>query len=324
MNSGEVKLLLRKRYPANSHSLMFEVADATGASASRRADAIVMGCWPSRGLDLQGFEIKVSRRDWQKELKTPQKAEAFFKYCDHWWLVSPEDVARPEELPPTWGHLVVTEKGLREAKKAPKLSPAPLDRVFLAALLRACVSPAVAQDATALRREYDRGYQTAAKSSEDHIARLTERLTQMATKISTFETAAGFRIEDFRYSAQIVGQTVRDVLAGKHNRDEDALEQLRAAAIDIVVRVNTYFEGRKNGNATTVQAEPVGPDASQRNGAEAGRIPRGDDQKPVGRTLRKASRSLRQEGAGGEGAAGAVSTDGEDGGTGRNEPDVGR
>ena len=46
----------------------FRLAIVDGfAGGGRYADAIAMNLWPSRGLAVHGFEIKISRGDWQRE-----------------------------------------------------------------------------------------------------------------------------------------------------------------------------------------------------------------------------------------------------------------
>ncbi len=132
---------LRKTYADREWVLIPQVANGTGAGAGRTADAIAMNCWPSRGLELHGFEVKTYRGDWLRELKQPEKAEAIFQYCDRWWIVTPagESVIFAEDvLPPTWGLVKVElQTGKLEiAKDAPKLKPKALDRAFVAAVLR--------------------------------------------------------------------------------------------------------------------------------------------------------------------------------------------
>ena len=95
-----------------------------------------MSLYPSRGLRLHGFEIKVSRSDWLHELKQPDKSVPIQRFCDHWWIVTPADIVREGELPPTWGHLVLKGNGLNCAAKAPQLERDAWEPAFLAALLR--------------------------------------------------------------------------------------------------------------------------------------------------------------------------------------------
>ena len=97
----ELRALLRKKYAAPEYALFEEVRNGTGFSRSvtRSADALAYSLWPSRGLELHGFELKISRSDWQRELLKPAKAEALQQFCDRWWVVAPVDLVQPGELP---------------------------------------------------------------------------------------------------------------------------------------------------------------------------------------------------------------------------------
>src|SRR3990167_200745 len=90
--------ILRKHFPENEYALMAEVRDRAGFHASRSADFIAVNLYPSRGLAVNGIELKSHRGDWLGELKNPKKAENIFQYCDHFWLLTAdESVARIEE-----------------------------------------------------------------------------------------------------------------------------------------------------------------------------------------------------------------------------------
>lgn len=114
------------------------VPNSTGYAKRRSCDALALGLWPSAGLLLHGFELKVSRGDWLRELRQPEKATPLKRFCDHWWLVSGDDTVSPHshDLPMTWGHLVVRNGQLVQAREAPPLQAVPLDRGFVAALAR--------------------------------------------------------------------------------------------------------------------------------------------------------------------------------------------
>jgi hypothetical protein len=148
VNAVELIEALRRQYqPAHGWIVLPQVRDATGWQGKRTADAIALNAWPSRGLELHGFELKTYRGDWLRELKQPAKAESIFRYCDRWWIVTPAPhaddkkrefaIVQEGELPPTWGHIMFAADDVTIAKEAPKLKAAPLDRVFLAAVLRA-------------------------------------------------------------------------------------------------------------------------------------------------------------------------------------------
>ena len=115
--------------------MFFEVANGTGATSRRYADAVAMNLFPSRGLGIHGFEVKISRSDFQTEIKNPEKAEEIAQFCDRWWIVAPKDMIRPDELPEAWG-LIEANGSLREKKQAKQLEPKPLTKPFFAALAR--------------------------------------------------------------------------------------------------------------------------------------------------------------------------------------------
>lgn len=110
---------------------------------ARTADAVAMDLWTSKGLELHGIEIKISRSDWQNELRQPDKWRAVGQYMDRWWLAVPDlEIVRGGELPEQWGLLIVGPTVVHVARRAPKLQPLPVDRSFLAALFRAATKSA--------------------------------------------------------------------------------------------------------------------------------------------------------------------------------------
>lgn len=143
MAKKDIWSILRGKYPPEQYALMAEVSDKAGFSRSRSADYIAMGLWQSRGLYLEGIELKSFRGDWLKELKNPKKAENIFKYCDLFWLLtSDESVAKIEEIPATWGWMNIKAEKIFIKKQAPMLTPSPIDRSFLSCLLRRAVDKA--------------------------------------------------------------------------------------------------------------------------------------------------------------------------------------
>ncbi len=128
---------LRTKY-SNGYAFFDHVRNSTGhARTVRTADALALGLWPSRGLELHGFEIKSHRSDLLRELKNPAKADEIARYCDYWWIVtgSPK-VAKPGELPKPWGLMIPHGSGLKIAKPAELLEPQPLSRGLVAAIVR--------------------------------------------------------------------------------------------------------------------------------------------------------------------------------------------
>lgn len=108
-----------------------------GRGPERYADAIAVSVYPSRGLWLAGVEVKVSRQDWLRELRDPEKAEPIARTCDFWWLAAPAGLVEIEEVPIDWGLLEVDDKGrVRVVRQAPRREPSALSLSFVASLLR--------------------------------------------------------------------------------------------------------------------------------------------------------------------------------------------
>jgi hypothetical protein len=111
--------LLRERHEnagngGGEWAFMAQVRNAAGFDASRTLDALAMHLWPSRGLVLHAFEIKVSRSDFLREIKDPAKAEDACRLVEFFWIVAPKGVVRQGELPPTWGLIEVLGDGTDE------------------------------------------------------------------------------------------------------------------------------------------------------------------------------------------------------------------
>lgn len=170
---------------ANGYACLFEVSNGTGSSARRSADAVVMNLWPSRGMELVGYEMKVARSDWLHELKQPEKAWPVMKYCDRWNLIASPGVAKVEEVPANWGFIEYDGKKMRTRKAAPLLTPEPLARTFIASLLRrpvrdveAMVKAAADRKVAELEAEFTRRVEQAVnrrvKAAEDVMAKVAE------------------------------------------------------------------------------------------------------------------------------------------------------
>lgn len=84
------------------------LTEVTAPGSNRRADAVHIGLWQSRGAGrIDVCELKVSRADWRRELDKPAKAEAWWPYSTTFSIVAPStDIVPPEELPDGWGLMV--------------------------------------------------------------------------------------------------------------------------------------------------------------------------------------------------------------------------
>lgn len=107
----------RYRKPGNGgsgeYAFMRQVRNDAGFDASRTFDAVAVHLWPSRGFQVDVIEVKVSRSDWQRELKDPAKAEAAFQVANRFIVAAPAGIVHTGEVPPGWGLLEVTDKRCR-------------------------------------------------------------------------------------------------------------------------------------------------------------------------------------------------------------------
>ena len=115
----------------------YDEASGRCTTALRTADFIAIDTWESKGHQIHGCEVKISRSDWLHELADPSKAEAFKKYTHRWWLVVPDaSIVRSGELPKGWGLLAFHGTHLYPVKRAPALDPLPMPMPLWISLAR--------------------------------------------------------------------------------------------------------------------------------------------------------------------------------------------
>lgn len=219
-----MRALLRRRYAPPEWAFLEEVRNQTGYQkrSERYADGVAVNLWPSRGLEVLGFEIKANRRDWVRELKDPAKSSEIQKYCDRWWIVAGgRNIVHPGELPPTWGLMVVHGSGSKQrlvcTQEAPKLEPTPLDRSFIMAMLRrASESVERAKDFTqdeAYKAGMKVGLSSAKTDRDFEKNRLQSEVRALRQGIKLFEESSGVKLNEHRaWEWGDIGTAVRVVL----------------------------------------------------------------------------------------------------------------
>jgi hypothetical protein len=223
LTAVDIESRLSKKFAAPEFAFLPQINQGTGAHAGRRADAVAMSVWPSRGLNLHGFEIKVGRGDFLGELKQPEKAEAIQRYCHFWWIVADKDVIRDGDiLPPTWGWMEAFGVGLTVKKQAPMLTPEPWTPPFVASLLRgAC------ELIPQLKSDYIPVSDLEVKVAERVAYELERRdpavlaLTALQERVSLFEAASGVSISKPWGRPNEIGAVVKAVM------DRDLMRTLR-------------------------------------------------------------------------------------------------
>lgn len=218
-----VHAAIARHFPAPEYVVLYEVRDDAGLRAQRSADAVAMSVWPSRGLSVHGVEVKVQRSDFLRELRNPEKSAPIQRYCDYWWIAtSDESVAQVEQIPETWGLLVLRGGKLAVAKPAPKLESEPLTRGFVAMLLRSATHDVVAK--ASVNELVEERLETRVRALRDDAAlradRLQRELSDLRGKVDAFEKASGIAIGDrdrFTHGAlgdpAKVGAAVRSIVS---------------------------------------------------------------------------------------------------------------
>lgn len=178
--------MLAVPFPDGAYVRLPQVRNGTGfRSRTRTADALIVSCWPSRGLWFAGVEIKVSLHDWKRELATPDKSAEIQKWCDYWYMAAPAGVVPLGELPPTWGLIECTAKGCKIAKPAPKLKPKAIDVAFVAAILRNLAETTVPK----IQVE-----ELAAKRAEELASRDRYEVERLRERIESFRKETGIDV----------------------------------------------------------------------------------------------------------------------------------
>jgi hypothetical protein len=239
MRTADVNAALRARFCAPEWALFFEVGDATGAQHRRWADAVAMNMYPSRGTEIHGFEVKVSRSDWTKELKTPEKSGPVQQYCDRWWIVTPAGIVKDGELPPTWGHYEVSSGGkIVQKVAAPKL----VSRAFVASMLRR----ASGADAETVNALVHKQVEEARAHDRKHVDREVESRTRehenLRKQVKEFEESSGLVISNRWTDGKELGNAVKMVLAAGIGKTYGGIQGIRNTVVSTLKELDKALD----------------------------------------------------------------------------------
>jgi hypothetical protein len=207
-------LRLQGSFSPPAYITLEEVRDATGFDGVRTADALAISLYRSRGKAVWGFEMKVSRNDWLKELKQPEKAESIMRYCNYWALVVPsESIVKVGELPATWGMYVAQKNRLKCVVPCPKLDPMPMSLTFLTAIAYAIQHRQDKLDSAALTAARDEGYKQGVDRSGSGFWEKEHK--ELQESVDAFEKASGLNIRRGWQKPEKVGAIVKLLLQGE-------------------------------------------------------------------------------------------------------------
>lgn len=181
--ASDIRTALRGVFPTPEWLLGFEVRNGAGFDANRSIDAQAINTWPSRGLEVVAVEIKVSRSDFQREMKDPSKVEEGAAYADRIALATPKGLIAPEELPKGWGLIEVNGDGKGRWKVKAAQKPAmPADRALLVTMLRSFGGDIEGEIKRRNREERDRMDREFKARLDREVARRTQSLEAHAKK----------------------------------------------------------------------------------------------------------------------------------------------
>lgn len=217
MKESDVVFALSKKYPTASYAFIPQCRNQTGyGDQTRTADAVALSLWPSRGHELEGFEVKVSRSDWLGELKNHRKAEEIFQYCDRWWLVtSDKEIAKIEEIPTPWGWMAYTGNGFKVMKKAPPLKPKALSKGFVCAVFRRIQDQSLCLTEASLKEIKDDAYARGKAGAESAWSYQKNRLEELEKADKFFVEKLGFGFQH-TYNIEEKVDMIKEAFKTKH------------------------------------------------------------------------------------------------------------
>jgi len=248
----EILAILTKNYAPPAYGFLQEVRNGTGyLKSTRTCDGLAMSLYPSRGLELIGFEIKTYRSDWIKELKNPEKSDDFVNFCDKWYLVaSDESIVQAGELPLGWGLMVLKGKKLVIKTLAPQRKPEPIDRLFLASIFRDFTEGTVPRDSVNKIVKNEVEAQIALQESRWksdatwEIERAKRDLEKNLKEIKEFEEKSGIKFDNWNMGR--IGRAVKIVLESDdiENRERQ-LGYMRDSAKRICEEIDSILKTEK-------------------------------------------------------------------------------
>ncbi len=258
LNEGQLVAMIARKYAGDAFACIAQLRSGVGFDKARTADAVVFSLWPSRGLELYGFECKSSRSDWQKELATPQKAEMIQKFCHRWWVVTGrDDIVHAGELPANWGLLVPSKngQGLTVKQAAPLLKPDPPSLSLVCSIMRQLAASNVGKDyhRDEVRRARSEGFKDGQEDGQEDVSAAGQKNYKRAhdevlQKMLRFEKRSGIKLG--RYNWEERADAVKLIDDHLHRTDAKKLlerqaDELARAAKELRKHLEEITEAEK-------------------------------------------------------------------------------
>ena len=246
LTTHDVLVRLETRYCPPGWATIRECSDRTGYR-NRTADLIALGIWPSRGLEIIGFEVKSFRGDWLKELKDPTKADPIATHCDRWYIVVTDPaIVKPGELPANWGLIVPRGAALKIAVESAYQDKGPVPRPFFMSMIRHIIEGTVSKEM--FEKKLDEGFKQREKDLRSNLdwqhKNNEEKLKKLTEKVAEFEKASGVGLNHWWEGGKEIGEAVRFII--NHKPDEHLTQlkwlsdRLKSIAKDVDLDVENF------------------------------------------------------------------------------------
>lgn len=240
ITASDLRKRLAIRYSPPEWVLLEELRNATGFQGTQRyADAVAFSTYPSRGLQIIGFEIKVYRQDWLKELKNPDKADEISKYCDQWYIVAGDsEIVKDDELPKNWGLILPYGEKLKTVKSSIGMVAEEIKKGFLMAILRQISDnyiPKYSIQDHIDKRVKEIGDGMKANFEHQHRNLLGE-YESLKSAVQEFKEKSGIQIT--QWNGESIGEAVKLVMQFGTNAHINRLEWLSRNIKDLQVEID--------------------------------------------------------------------------------------
>lgn len=181
--------VLQRHYRPRSGKVLLQVPIQAlgydGKPRLRKADALVINPWSSKGREVHGFEMKNDRTGWTSDLENPQKAHDVAIYCDYWSILSAPKVVKESELPDGWGLAETTGEDIEWKRQPALIKSLEPNREFLFSIVTAVLeqhSTVLPEDVLAQR--YQEGLRAGRKESQ---AAFTDTVSELRVRFAAKE-----------------------------------------------------------------------------------------------------------------------------------------
>lgn len=223
----QLRVALRDRYEPPEWHVEEEVT-----LGGRRLDVVALNLWGARRYRIVGFELKVDRGDWLREITDFRKSEEWCAVADQFYVVTPSKLIRADELPEGWGHLELCGSRMMTRRHAAQKTGATLPREVAARFigrLAEIIRQATYHDKEILRREIRAEVE---KTLTDELRRTAdvERRDAEEVRKQYRELLQALGLEPHEWHAQRHAMKAAGVFALTRGRTEHLRNQLEMNA----------------------------------------------------------------------------------------------